>query len=219
MGLSLSEKARTCLGFYDAVNEAKDAASLILSTRLPELKVLTSGQNHSFFTLQPSSVDGEAALRGVLAAVEKRGFYVIIVDTAAGLTDYSADAMRVCDYVLIPQQAEPLGIRSIPQILQAVQELRKQGKKLKVAGIVLTMVQSDQAESVEVARELRNIIPSQLLLEAVVPRDAAFLKASGVGVPLGLLFKNPPGRSARFRADGGGVGGENEVGAGKQRGG
>lgn len=198
VGLSLSEKARKCSGFYDAVNEGKDISGLILSTRMPELKVLTSGQNQSFFQLRPDGVNGEEALRGVLSRVDEIGFDVVIVDTAAGLSDYSADALRVCDYVLIPQQAEPLGIRSIPQILQGIQELRKQGKALKVAGIVLTMIQSDQAESVEVARELRNIIPSQLLLESAVPRDPAFLKASGVGVPLGLLFKKPPASALVF---------------------
>jgi chromosome partitioning protein len=198
VGLSLSEKARKCEGFYDAVNSGKDVASLVLSTRLPELKVLTCGQNYNFFQAKPDGVDGEQALRGVLAGVERLGLDVVVIDSAAGLTGYSADALRVCDYVLIPQQAEPLGIRSIPQILQGIQELRRQGKSLKVAGIVLTMIQSDQPESVEVARELRNIIPAQLLLESAVPRDPAFLKASGVGVPLGLLFKKPPASALVF---------------------
>lgn len=198
VGLSLSEKARKCLGFFDAVNDGKDVASLILSTRLPELKVLTSGQNQNFFATHASGVDGEAALKGVFERLDKRGFDVVVVDTAAGLTGYSGDALRVCDYVLIPQQAEPLAIRSIPQILQAIQTLRKEGRKLQVAGIVLTMIQSDQRESVEVARELRQIIPAQLLLESAVPRDPAFLKASGVGVPLGLLYKKPPAAALVF---------------------
>lgn len=198
VGLSLSEKARHVQGFYDAVNEGRDPASMILSTRLPELKVLTSGKSPDFFDLRPEGIVGEDALRSVLEGVEPRGFDVIIVDTAAGLSDYSADAMRVCDYVLIPQQAEPLGIRSIPQILHAIQQLRRQGRRIKVAGIILTMIQSDQPESVEVARELRSIIPSQLLLESAVPRDASFLKASGVGVPLGLLYKKPPAAALVF---------------------
>ncbi|HUE95950.1 MAG TPA: ParA family protein, partial [Longimicrobiaceae bacterium] len=159
---------------------------------------LTAGHGRSYFEVKPASVNGEAALSGVIESVGRRGFDLVIVDTAAGLTDYAAEALRVCDYVLIPQQAEPLGIRSIPQILHAIQELRKQGRRLQVAGIVLTMVQSDQPESVEVARELRKIIPAQLLLESVVPRDPTFLRASGVGVPLGLLFKKPPAAALVF---------------------
>jgi chromosome partitioning protein len=134
----------------------------------------------------------------VLDTAEDEGFDLVVIDTPAGLAEYAGDALRCCDYVLIPQQAEPLGIRSIPQILQAVQELRRGGCEIKVAGIVLTMVQSNQAESVEVARELRKLIPAQLLLESMVPRDPVFLKASGVGVPLGLLYKKPPASALVF---------------------
>jgi len=192
VGHSLSEKARRCFGFYDVVNDGKDANKLILKTRLPELSVLTSGQNHSFFQIQGDGVDGEAAMLAMLESIEPRGFDLVLIDTAAGLGDYSADALRVCDHVLIPQQAEPLGLRSLPQILKGIQQLRKQGKKLQVAGIVLTMVQADQKESAEVTREVRRIIPAKLLLDSMVPRKRAFLKASSVGVPLGLLYKKPP---------------------------
>ena len=198
VGLSLSEKARTCPGFYDAAKSGSDVSAMILPTRLPELKVLTAGKAPGFFEVQPEGTNGREALQKVLDAVEEDDFDLVVIDTPAGLSDYAGDSLRCADYVLIPQQAEPLGIRSIPQILQAIQELRRSGCEIKVAGIVLTMVQSDQAESVEVARELRKLIPAQLLLESMVPRDPVFLKASGVGVPLGLLYKKPPASALVF---------------------
>ena len=77
-------------------------------------------------------------------------------------------------------------------------ELRDQGAALKVAGILLTMLQQDQAESLEVARELRDIIPPSLFLRSSIPRDSAFLKASAIGVPLGLLHRNPPAAALVF---------------------
>lgn len=198
VGLSLSEKARKCQGFFDAVNTGISAAPLIMPTRLPELKILTAGQSHSFFESSAEGADGVEAVRRVLDEVSAQQFDIVIFDTPAGLGGSSSDVLRVCDQVLIPQQAEPLGIRSIPQMLQAIQWLRAHGSALEVAGILMTMVQNDQRESADVVRELRSIIPPQLLCNTMIPRDPVFLKASAAGVPLGLLHRQPPAAALVF---------------------
>ena len=198
VGLSLSEKARKCQGFYDAVNTGIGVLPLILPTRLPELNLLTAGQSHPFLGNGNASIDTLAALRRIVAEISTRPFDLVIFDTPAGLTGSSADVLSLADSVLIPQQAEPLGIRSIPQMLQAIQYLRNHGSKLEVAGILMTMVQADQKESTEVVRELRSLVPAQLLCQTAIPRDPVFLKASAAGVPLGLLQRNPPAAAHVF---------------------
>ena len=198
VGLSLSEKARKCQGFYDAVNTGVSVLPLILPTRLPELNLLTAGQSHSFFGTANQSMDTLAALRRIVSEISTRPFDLVIFDTPAGLSGSSGDVLRLADSVLIPQQAEPLGIRSIPQMLQAIQFLRNNGSKLEVAGILMTMVQADQKESAEVVRELRSLVPAQLLCQTTIPRDPVFLKASAAGVPLGLLQRNPPAAAHVF---------------------
>lgn len=198
VGLSLSEKARKCQGFYDAVNTGASVLPLILPTRLPELNLLTAGQTHHFFATAGENMDTLGALRRIVSELSTRPFDLIIFDTPAGLTGSSGDVLRLADSVLIPQQAEPLGIRSIPQMLQAIQFLRNHGSKLEVAGILMTMVQADQKESTEVVRELRALVPSQLLCQTTIPRDPVFLKASAAGVPLGLLYRQPPAAAHVF---------------------
>jgi len=143
-------------------------------------------------------MDTLAALRRMVAEIATRPFDLVIFDTPAGLTGSSGDVLRLADSVLIPQQAEPLGIRSIPQMLQAIQFLRNHGSKLEVAGILMTMVQADLKESAEVVRELRALVPAQLLCQTSIPRDPVFLKASAAGVPLGLLHRNPPAAAHVF---------------------
>jgi chromosome partitioning protein len=198
VGLSHSEKARKSQGFYDAVHTGVSVLPLILPTRLPELNLLTAGQSHSFFGSGHESMDTLAALRRMVAEIATRPFDLVIFDTPAGLTGSSGDVLRLADSVLIPQQAEPLGIRSIPQMLQAIQFLRNHGSKLEVAGILMTMVQADLKESAEVVRELRALVPAQLLCQTSIPRDPVFLKASAAGVPLGLLHRNPPAAAHVF---------------------
>lgn len=198
VGLSLSEKARKCQGFYDAVNTGANVLPLILPTRLPELNILTAGQTHSFFGMSNGAMDTLAALRRIVAEIATRPFDLVIFDTPAGLMGSTGDVLRLADSLLIPQQAEPLGIRSIPQMLQAIQFLRNHGSKLEVAGILMTMVQADQKESTEVVRELRALVPAQLLCQTTIPRDPVFLKASAAGVPLGLLHRQPPAAAHVF---------------------
>lgn len=193
VGLSLSEKARKCRGFYDAINSGASAESMVLATRLPELRILTSGHPHGFFEAVQQGIDAPAALQRITSELRSRqGFDAILIDTPAGLAGITGDVLRTADAVLIPQQAEPLGMRSIPQVLHAIQSLRSKGSPLEVAGILMTMVQQDQRESTDVIRELRSLLPARLLLNTLIPRDPAFIRASAVGVPVALLYQQPP---------------------------
>jgi chromosome partitioning protein len=89
-------------------------------------------------------------------------------------------------------------MRSIPQVLHAIQSLRAAGSPLEVAGILMTMVQNEQRESTDVIRELRALLPARLLLDTLIPRDPVFIKASAVGVPVGLLYQQPPAVAHSF---------------------
>jgi chromosome partitioning protein len=199
VGLSLSEKARKCKGLYDAVNSGAAVEGMILGTRLPELKILTSGRPHGYFEAVQPGIDGAAAMRRVVDELRgRKQFDVVLIDTPAGLQGITGDVLRMADSVLIPQQAEPLGMRSIPQVLHAIQSLRAAGSPLEVAGILMTMVQNEQRESTDVIRELRALLPARLLLDTLIPRDPVFIKASAVGVPVGLLYQQPPAVAHSF---------------------
>ncbi len=198
VGLSLSEKARHCAGFYDVINTGLAVAPLILQTRLPELELLTAGQAHSFFEVANEGVDAAAELRRVLREVQQRRYDLVLFDTPAGLGGLTGAVLQQSDFALVPQQAEPLGLRSVPQVLEALRHLRKHGAKIELAGILLTMVQSDVPQAQEVIRELRSLLPGRLLLDSMIPRDPVFLAASSAGVPLGLLYRNPPAAAFIF---------------------
>lgn len=198
VGLSLSEKARKCQGFYEALNGAAAATDLILSTRLPEFNVLPAGHGQNLFEARADPDDSADRVRRVIESLAPKKFDLIIVDTPAGLHGVTGDVLRIADWALVPQQAEPLGIRSIPQMLQGIQYLRQHGARVQLAGILMTMVQHDQRESVDVVRELRSLVPPKLVLDAVVPRDPVFLKAAALGVPLGLLYQQPPAAAHIF---------------------
>ena len=110
-----------------------------MHTRLPELKILPAGHLENFFETKPPGEEAVPVLTRLLDSLAATGLDVVIIDTPAGLTGYTSDILRVVDYALVPQQAEPLGVRSLPQMLGALQQLRQQGARLQLAGLLLTM--------------------------------------------------------------------------------
>lgn len=200
VGLSLSRKARRREGFYELIacgpGQVKE---FLLETRLPELQIMTAGREGSFFHLDVAAPPawGEG-FEQILHGLEPEGYDLILIDTAAGLMGCGIELLKRSDYVLIPQQAEPLGVRSIPHILTAIAQMRREGSKVQVAGVLMTMLQEDEEESTGVLRQLRELLPGGLLLPNSIPRDPVFLKASAAGVPLGLLHARPPAASLAF---------------------
>jgi chromosome partitioning protein len=88
---------------------------------------------------------------------------------------------------MIPQQAEPLGIRSVPKLLDSLTRLRIMNPRLSVLGVCLTMVQHDLVESTAAAAALRQLLPPDMVFQTQIPRDGLFLRASARGLPVGVL--------------------------------
>ena len=65
-------------------------------------------------------------------------------------------------------------------------------------GLVLSMLQIDDAASRSVAEELWNLFPRELLFRTAIPRDPTFLKAGVAGVPIGLLSRRPSDMARLF---------------------
>lgn len=117
---------------------------------------------------------------------------LVLLDTASGLTPVGLALVGFSDHVLIPIQSEPLALRTTHRVLDAVGELRSRGSKVRLAGFLLTMVSTRDDVCLQVAQEAWGTLPSDLVLEAFVPRDPVFLQASAAGVPVGLLASRPP---------------------------
>jgi chromosome partitioning protein len=198
IGLSLSRSTRTRRGFYDFLMHGGEARSHILPTRLPELSILPAGSFHEFHRLGGRLDRAPESLRDLLRQLDLLGYDCVLMDTAAGLSATTEVIVRGSDWVLIPQQAEPLAVRSVPLLLETLARFRSEGSAVRVAGILLTMLSPEIDASVKVARELRQLLPGPLLFKQSIPRDPLFLEASGAGLPLALMRKNPPAAALMF---------------------
>lgn len=189
VGLSLTRQSRSLKGFFDYLSDhSQDLGSVIIPTRKDKLSMVAAGQGSDYEI--GSGYMGESALPRInkfLAEAKHEGYDLCIVDSAAGLFGVTTDVLQVADAVIIPQQAEPLGVRSVPKILEGLTKLRGKNPKLNILGVLLTMVQYHLAESVDAVTGLRSMLPEELVLRTEIPRDEVVLKASAKGFPLGAM--------------------------------
>ncbi|MGD7652484.1 MAG: ParA family protein [Verrucomicrobiales bacterium] len=187
VGLSLTRQSRLLAGFYDFLTDpGLPMDRLIVHTRLEPFSLVASGQT-SDYEVGGGMGAHLARVRAFLRGVAARGFDLCLIDTAAGLFSVSGDVITSSDAIMIPQQAEPLGIRSVPKLLEGLNRLRIMNPRLSVLGVCLTMVQNDLAESIESAAALRELLPPDMVFRTQIPRDSLFVRASARGLPVGVL--------------------------------
>lgn len=188
VGLSLTRQSRLLTGFYDYLEDPGiPMERLIVPTRLETFSLVTCGQASDYEAGGGGMGAHLARVRAFLRGVEARGFDLCLLDTAAGLFGVTGDVIASSDAVMIPQQAEPLGIRSVPKLLEGLNRLRVMNPRLNVLGVCLTMVQQDLAESTEAAHALRKLLPQDMVFQTQIPRDGLFVRASARGLPIGVL--------------------------------
>ena len=198
VGLSLAKSAKSREGFYEFILKRGDLSNLVITTRLPELEVMPAGLTDTSARVTAVMHEAPRRVADLLRAAELRGIDCVLFDTAAGLNGMSETIVKACDYVILPQQAEPLAVRSVPHMLETLARFRAEGARVKVAGILLTMVMREHEMSLRVARELREMLPSNLLFQQSIPRMPSFLDASALGVPVALTKRNPPPEALIF---------------------
>lgn len=204
IGLSLRSRSGQsreahALGLAGFVGQGASLEQVVVHTRLPGLSLLPIGPvaTEDAHGLAMHLANGAELMR-LRRAAEAAGYDVLLLDTPAGFGGITLGALRICDWVVNALQAEPIALRSFPQLLEMLAALRREGNRAQLAGVVLTMVQLRNKTSSAVASEVWSKLPEDSVFDTVVPRDPIFLEASAQGVPVGLLSKKAPPIAALF---------------------
>jgi chromosome partitioning protein len=128
---------------FDAIKGEPDIPmrSLILGTEAgPDL-----APNNILATQADRALFGKVTWGTRLAQMlgEVRGDYdYILLDCAPNLNSLTVNALHAADYVVIPTHLEMLSVNGLRELLQRVEEARKEANaRLRVAGVVAMMVQ------------------------------------------------------------------------------
>ena len=103
----------------------------------------------------------------------------------------TVNALAASDQVLIPVQANYLSAKGLEQLLQTVSKVKRQiNPKLKIEGILLTMVDSRTNFAKEISSLIRETYGSKLKVYAAdIPRSVRAAEISAEGVS---IYKHDP---------------------------
>lgn len=138
-----------------------------------------------------NTISRETVLKEYLETV-KRDYDFIILDCSPSLGMLTINAMAAADTLLIPVQASYLPAKGLEQLLQTVNKVRRQiNPKLKIEGILLTMVDVRTNDAKEISDLIRNAYGSQIKVYGTeIPRSVRAAETSKEGKS---IFKHDPG--------------------------
>lgn len=183
---------RQSAGLYGLLREAATLDEALLHTRVNELSIVPVGNVPPERAHEFANQLADGAALGEICSRLDSAYDLALIDTPSGFGGATLGALRAAHYVLSPLQAEPVALKTLPQLLALLGALRGEGVDIELAAIVLCMLQQRNADSLAVAEEVWTRMPRELVVETTIPRDPTVLAASAAGVPLGLLSRLRP---------------------------
>ncbi|MPM48287.1 Sporulation initiation inhibitor protein Soj [bioreactor metagenome] len=129
-----------------------------------------------------NAMNREKVLKQYLDGVRRQYDYVLL-DCMPSLGMLTVNAMAAADSVLIPVQAQYLPAKGLEQLLQTINKVRRQiNPKLKIDGILLTMVDSRTNYSKEISALLRDTYGSKIkVFNTDIPQSVRAAESSAEG--------------------------------------
>ena len=138
-----------------------------------------------------NTISRETVLKEYLESV-KRNYDFILLDCSPSLGMLTINAMAAADTLLIPVQASYLPAKGLEQLLQTVNKVRRQiNPRLKIEGILLTMVDARTNDAKEISELIRNAYGGKIkVYDTEIPRS---VRASEISKEGTSIFKHDPG--------------------------
>lgn len=138
-----------------------------------------------------NAMSRETILKQYLETVKGQYDYILL-DCMPSLGMLTVNALAASDQVLIPVQANYLSAKGLEQLLQTVNKVKRQiNPKLRIEGILLTMVDSRTNYAKEISTLIRDTYGSKLkVYDADIPRSVRAAEISAEGVS---IFRHDPG--------------------------
>jgi chromosome partitioning protein len=198
IGLSLGKSRKALRGVADYLREGGGLESCLTRTRLDGLALLPVGfvpirETHGFASWLVEHQTGKQIVQDAQGM-----FDIVIFDTPAGFGGSSLAALDASDFIISALQAEPIAMRSAPQMLEMVAALRGDGSSARFLGFVLTMFQPDDPSSRSVTESAFSELPRGAVFRTLIHRDAQVLEASASGLPIALLSQQTPAVALAF---------------------
>ncbi|MBW1723104.1 MAG: ParA family protein [Deltaproteobacteria bacterium] len=183
----LTEKLNNNL--YKIMTGEISPKSAAIPTSVRYLHILPSlpSCNPELLLLSGKGMDEELRLREKFINLKEIYDYVIL-DSPPSLNSYCASALATADSFLLPLQCEFYALEEIQYSLKCFRWLKtRYNPGLRMSGILLTMLDSDDPASRKIAEAARKHF-GKAVFKTAIPRSTDFRESAGTGRP--LVFHN-----------------------------
>lgn len=124
----------------------------------------------------------ESILKEYLSTVRK-DYDHILIDCMPSLGMLTINALMAADSILIPMQPQYLSAKGLEQLLSTVNKVKRQlNPKLRIEGILLTMVDGRTNNAKEIAELVRNIYGKKIpVFDTEIPRSVRVAETPAEG--------------------------------------
>lgn len=138
-----------------------------------------------------NAMSRETTLKRVMASYSK-DYDHILLDCSPSLGMLTINALAAADRLIIPVQAQYLSVKGVEQLLNTVARVKRNiNHKLKIDGVLLTMVDNRTNNSREIAALLRDTYGTNVrVFDAEIPRSVRAAEISAEGKS---IFEHDPG--------------------------
>lgn len=138
-----------------------------------------------------NAMSRESTLKQVINNYKKDYDYILI-DCMPSLGMLTINALAAAERVVIPVQANYLSAKGLEQLLQTIAKVRRQiNPKLKIDGILMTMVDGRTNNAKEITKLIRDTYGSKIsVFEAEIPH---FVRAAEASLAGKSIFAYDPG--------------------------
>lgn len=189
-------------GLYDVFCGKADLTDIKRPTPWVNLHYIQPGINGNSGPLQAFE-DAHQAVGLLREALQQSigQFDVILIDCPPGMGVVVTSALNASDYVIIPVQSEPLGLRTFPVFIQYLIGLKNSWPaSFELSGILMTMGDEDEVTSRTVMSQIRNFFDPDSVYRTVIPRDPSLNEMFIDPLRVSEFYRDLETRSAGIRA-------------------
>ena len=138
-----------------------------------------------------NAMSREKILKQYIDTVRNQYDYILI-DCSPSLGMLTVNALAASDALIVPVQAQYLSAKGLEQLLQTVSKVKRQiNSKLKIEGILLTMVDARTNNAKEISSLIRETYGSKIkVFQTEIPRS---VRAAEISTEGKSIYEHDPG--------------------------
>jgi len=179
-------KAQRATTIYDVLLGDRPLAASTVHTAVPGLDLVPADADLSGVEIELGQAERRSfRLRNAVQGLKESdaGYTYVLIDCPPSLNLLTVNAMTAADAVLVPLQCEFFALEGLTQLMRTVELVRGSlNPRLEIQGVVLTMYDSRNRLSDQVAQDVRAHFGDKVY-QTVIPRNVRVSEAPSFGKP------------------------------------